>query len=66
MNLSSINSENEKIWNCPCNGCAKAIKQERNRIEKEINSIDLLSASSPNAYGLKLLILKIINPGKKK
>lgn len=56
---------NKKLWACPCNGCAKAVKQERQRIALELNNIDIFSTSSPNAYGLKLLMLKIINSGEK-
>jgi hypothetical protein len=33
--------EAKKSWACPCNGCAKAVKQERKRILDEIENIDL-------------------------
>jgi hypothetical protein len=51
----------EKKWVCPCNGCAKAVKQERNRILKEIESIDINSPSQVNAVGFKILALEIVN-----
>lgn len=57
--------ENPGLWNCPCNGCAKAVKKERSRITEAIELIDINSQSQPNALGMKLLILDIINPPKK-
>ena len=57
------NKENTvKAWQCPCNGCAKAVKQERIRISEALESIDINSPSQLNALGLKLLLLDIINP----
>lgn len=52
------------IWRCPCNGCKKAVKQERSRITEAVESIDINTPSQINAYGMKLLILDIINPKK--
>ena len=49
------------MWNCPCNGCAKAVKQERSRITKAIEDIDLNNPSQLNALGMKLIILDIVN-----
>lgn len=49
------------MWNCPCNGCAKAVKQERARITKSIEDIDLNTPSQLNALGMKLIILDIVN-----
>jgi len=51
-----------KSWACPCNGCAKAVKQERARITEAIENIDLNSPSQLNALGMKLFILDIVNP----
>ena len=48
------------MWNCPCQGCKKAVKQEQDRIIKAIDEIDLNTPSQLNALGLKLLILGII------
>jgi hypothetical protein len=48
-------------WLCPCNGCKKAVKQERERIIQAIEGIDLNAPYQPNAVGLKILILEIIN-----
>ncbi len=53
-----------KGWACPCNGCAKAVKQERTRLTEAIEAIDLDSTSQLNALGLKMIILDIINPPK--
>lgn len=50
------------IWKCPCNGCAKAVKQERARIIEAIEAIDINTNAQPNALGMKLIILDIINP----
>lgn len=52
-------------WLCPCNGCAKAVKQERVRISKLIEAIDLNSPSQLNALGFKMLVMDIIKDGKK-
>lgn len=52
-------------WKCPCNGCAKAVKQERARITEAIESIDINTPAQPNALGMKLIILDIINPKDK-
>jgi hypothetical protein len=55
-----------KGWACPCNGCAKAVKQERARIQEELDKIDINSPSQLNALGFKILMQDIINPGGKK
>lgn len=49
-------------WNCPCNGCKKAVKQERERITQAIENINIDTPAQPNALGMKLIILDIINP----
>lgn len=54
------------MWNCPCQGCKKAVKQEQDRIIKAIDEIDLNTPSQLNALGLKLLILGIITQKNKK
>lgn len=51
-------------WKCPCNGCAKAVKQERARIAESIEAIDINTPAQLNALGMKLVILDIINPRK--
>jgi hypothetical protein len=51
-------------WVCPCNGCKKAVKQERERIIAAIEDIDINTPSQLNALGLKMLIMNIINPPK--
>jgi hypothetical protein len=51
-------------WLCPCNGCKKAAKQERERISAAIEEIDINTPSQLNALGLKMLIMDIINPPK--
>jgi len=48
-------------WACPCNGCKKAAKQERERISAAIEEIDINTPSQLNALGLKILILEAIN-----
>lgn len=48
----------KKIWSCPCNGCAKAVKQERKRILEELEKIDI---SKLNGLGMKILLKEIIN-----
>lgn len=59
-------SYTKKSWHCPCAGCAKAVKQERERILEEINKIDLSGTSQLNALGMKMLIEKIVKPEVKK
>ena len=56
----------KKSWACPCAGCAKAVKQERERILEEINKIDINSPSQLNALGMKILVEKIVKPEVKK
>lgn len=51
-------------WQCPCNGCKKASKQERERISKAIEEIDINTPSQLNALGLKILIMDIVNQKK--
>lgn len=51
-------SYKKKLWNCPCNGCAKAVKQERKRIIEEIEKIDF---SKLNGLGMKILVKEILN-----
>jgi hypothetical protein len=58
--------EEVKSWNCPCNGCAKAVKQERKRILDELNKIELHDQHQTNAIGLKILMQEIIDPKVKK
>jgi len=58
-------SYTKKTWNCPCNGCKKAVKQDRERILEQLNRIDLNTPSQLNAVGLKMLIIDIVNEGKK-
>lgn len=58
--------EEVKTWNCPCSGCAKAVKQERKRILDELNKIELNDQHQTNAVGLKMLVEKILNPEVKK
>jgi len=50
----------KKLWACPCNGCKKAAKQERERILEAINNIDINTPSQLNALGFKLLVLDIV------
>lgn len=59
-------AEVKKDWACPCNGCAKAVKQERKRILNELNLIDINSPSQINALGMKILFEEIIKAGEKK
>lgn len=56
----------KKGWACPCAGCAKAVKQERARIQEEIDKIDLSAPHHTNALGFKILLQDILNPGGKK
>lgn len=58
--------EVKKDWACPCNGCAKAVKQERTRILNELELIDINSPSQLNALGMKILVKDIITAGAKK
>lgn len=52
--------QTKKAWNCPCNGCKKAVKQEKERILEAIDKIDISSSSQINALGMKILIKDII------
>ena len=57
-------SYTKKTWNCPCNGCKKAVKQERQRILEEIEQIDLVKL---NGLGMKILVTDIVKgPDEKK
>ena len=58
-------SYSKKAWSCPCNGCRKAVKQERERILEQLNLIDLDAPYQLNAVGLKQLITEIIKEGGK-
>lgn len=69
MDLQAAESENQrdprdqisytkKIWNCPCNGCKKAVKQERERIKSLVKEIDL---SKLNGLGFKILLFQILD-----
>lgn len=58
--------QTKQSWNCPCAGCKKAVKQERERILAELNNIDLHASYQLNALGLKTLIVDIITQGDKK
>ena len=53
----------KKTWVCPCTGCSKAVKQERERILQDIENIDMHEL---NALGMKILIKEIVSPPKKK
>lgn len=68
MDIEAANSEYKredktvkKDWECPCNGCSKAVKQERKRIWEEIDKIDLDTQAQINALGLKILLKEILN-----
>ena len=50
----------KKDWACPCNGCSKAVKQERKRILEEMNKIELDTPAQLNALGMKILVEQII------
>lgn len=52
-------------WVCPCAGCAKAVKYERERILKELDKIDLNSLDQLNVFELKVLMEDIVKAGKK-
>ena len=54
-------SYTKKKWNCPCNGCKKAVKQEKERILEALDKIDIDSFSQLNALGFKILVKEIIN-----
>ena len=51
-------SYSKKSWSCTCNGCKKAVKQERERIKSAINRIDILKL---NGLGLKVLLFEILD-----
>jgi hypothetical protein len=53
-------SYTKKSWNCPCNGCKKAVKQERERILQEISKIDLDTPAQLNGLGMKILVEQIV------
>jgi len=53
-------------WKCPCNGCKKATKQERDRILEELDKIDINAPYQLNAVGLMALVKQIISPEDKK
>lgn len=55
----------KSFWACPCAGCAKAVKYERERILKELDKIDLNSLDQLNLLGLKVLLEDIVKAGKK-
>lgn len=59
-------AEVKKDWACPCNGCAKAVKQERKRILNALESIDINTPSQLNALGMKILVKEIITAEDKK
>lgn len=52
-------------WLCPCNGCKKAAKQERERIISLIESMDSIS-DEINAYGFQLTLLDKLREKEKK
>ena len=53
-------SYTKKSWNCPCNGCKKEVKQERERILQEISKIDLDTPAQLNGLGMKILVEQIV------
>lgn len=53
-------SSTKKAWNCPCNGCGKAVKQERERILNALDKIDIDSPYQLNVVGMKILIQEIV------
>ena len=63
MDLQAAETDHKKkepaktVWKCPCNGCAKAVKQERERILAEIEQIDLVKL---NGLGMKILVSEIV------
>lgn len=63
---NAYKKEVKSNWACPCNGCAKAVKQERKRILEEISKIDIDTPSQINAFGMKILIEEIIKNEKNK
>lgn len=50
-------------WICPCNGCKKSAKQERDRIISLIESMDPLE-NEINAYGFKLNLIEALKEKK--
>jgi len=60
-NAHKKKEETKVTWKCPCNGCAKAVKQERQRIIQEIENIDLNTPAQLNGLGMKILVKEIIN-----
>ena len=48
----------KKEWSCPCQGCKKAVKQEKKRI---LESIEKIEIDKLNGLGMKILIKEIIN-----
>lgn len=56
-------SYTKKSWHCPCAGCAKAVKQERERILEEIDKLD---TTKLNGLGMKILVKEIIGINDKK
>ena len=56
-------AEVKKDWACPCNGCAKAVKQERKRILDELDKIDTVKL---NGLGMKILVQEMLTAGNKK
>jgi len=57
--------EKKKAWACPCNGCSKAVKQERQRILEELENIDIHSPAQLNAVGFKQVVTEIVKAGGK-
>lgn len=56
-------SYTKKSWHCRCAGCAKAVKQERERILEEIDKLD---TTKLNGLGMKILVKEIIGINDKK
>jgi len=55
-------SYSKTIWKCPCNGCKKAQKLERERIASLIQAQHLLaSEGEPRRYGLRMVECKYGN-----
>lgn len=59
-------TQTSQSWNCPCAGCKKAVKQERQRILAQLTNIDLNASYQLNALGLMKIIVDIITDGDKK
>jgi hypothetical protein len=57
-NAHKKKEEPKVTWKCPC---AKAVKQERQRIIQEIENIDLNTPAQLNGLGMKILVKEIIN-----